>query len=163
MAQMALQTNDSGLAGVLYMALELSKSTWKVGFEYQGKRRIKNVKGGEVGGLRQALEEAMQKLGVPEGAVVRCCYEAGRDALCGMDFEVPAGARVALVGTSGAGKTTVINLLLGFLSPASGRILIGEQALADLDLAGVARLFGRTVDIGAYENTVDRGTKLLVR
>ena len=79
MAQMALQTNDSGLAGVLYMALELSKSTWKVGFEYQGKRRIKNVKGGEVGGLRQALEEAMQKLGVPEGAVVRCCYEAGRD------------------------------------------------------------------------------------
>lgn len=66
---------------------------------------------------------------------VHFSYEAGRDALCGMDFEVPAGARVALVGTSGAGKTTVINLLLGFLSPASGRILIGEQALADLDLA----------------------------
>ena len=61
------------------MALELSKSTWQVGFEYQGKRLIKNEKGGEVVGLRQALEEAMQKLGVPEGAVVRCCYEAGRD------------------------------------------------------------------------------------
>ncbi|SDX34762.1 thiol reductant ABC exporter subunit CydD [Thiocapsa roseopersicina] len=65
---------------------------------------------------------------------VHFSYEAGRDALCGMDFEVPAGARVALVGTSGAGKTTVINLLLGFLSPTSGRILIGDQALADLDL-----------------------------
>jgi ATP-binding cassette subfamily C protein CydD len=65
---------------------------------------------------------------------VHFSYEAGRDALRGMDFEVPAGAWVALVGTSGAGKTTVINLLLGFLSPTSGRILIGDQALADLDL-----------------------------
>jgi ATP-binding cassette subfamily C protein CydD len=65
---------------------------------------------------------------------VHFSYEEGRDALRGMDFEVPAGARVALVGTSGAGKTTVINLLLGFLSPTAGRILIGDQALADLDL-----------------------------
>lgn len=79
MAQMALQSNDSGLVGVLYMALELSKSTWKVGFEYQGKRRIKNVPGGEVSALRQALDEARHKLGVPAGALVRCCYEAGRD------------------------------------------------------------------------------------
>lgn len=79
MAQMALQSNDSGLVGVLYMALELSKSTWKVGFEYQGKRRIKNVPGGEVSALRQTLDEARHKLGVPAGALVRCCYEAGRD------------------------------------------------------------------------------------
>lgn len=79
MAQMALQSNDSGLVGVLYMALELSKSTWKVGFEYQGKRRIKNVPGGEVSALRQALDEARHKLGVPAGALVRCCYEADRD------------------------------------------------------------------------------------
>jgi transposase len=61
------------------MALELSKSTWKVGFEYQGKRRIKNVPGGEVSALRQTLDEARHKLGVPAGALVRCCYEAGRD------------------------------------------------------------------------------------
>lgn len=66
---------------------------------------------------------------------VHFSYEAGRDALRGMDFVVPAGHRVALVGTSGAGKTTVINLLLGFLTPTSGRILIGDQDLADLDLA----------------------------
>jgi ATP-binding cassette subfamily C protein CydD len=65
---------------------------------------------------------------------VHFSYEEGRDALRGVDLEVPSGDRVALVGTSGAGKTTVINLLLGFLSPTSGRILIGDQALADLDL-----------------------------
>jgi ATP-binding cassette subfamily C protein CydD len=61
-------------------------------------------------------------------------YEEGRDALRGLDLEVPAGSRVALVGRSGAGKTTVINLLLGFLSPTSGCIRVGEQTLADLDL-----------------------------
>ncbi|MBK1644008.1 thiol reductant ABC exporter subunit CydD [Thiocapsa imhoffii] len=61
-------------------------------------------------------------------------YEEGRDALCGLTFEIPAGQRVALVGSSGAGKSTVINLLLGFLAPTQGRILIGDQALADLDL-----------------------------
>lgn len=65
---------------------------------------------------------------------VHFSYEAGRDALRGVDLEIPAGRRVALVGTSGAGKTTVINLLLGFLNPTSGRILIGDQELADLDL-----------------------------
>jgi ATP-binding cassette subfamily C protein CydD len=65
---------------------------------------------------------------------VRFSYEEGRDALCGLDLEIPAGSRVALVGRSGAGKTTVIHLLLGFLSPTSGRILVGGQDLADLDL-----------------------------
>lgn len=65
---------------------------------------------------------------------VHFSYEEGRDALRGMVFEIPAGARVALVGSSGAGKTTVINLLLGFLSPTAGQILIGDQRLADIDL-----------------------------
>lgn len=65
---------------------------------------------------------------------VHFSYETGRDALRGMDLEIPAGRRVALVGTSGAGKTTVVNLLLGFLAPTSGRIRVGDQDLADLDL-----------------------------
>ncbi|MGQ9830234.1 MAG: thiol reductant ABC exporter subunit CydD [Thermochromatium sp.] len=65
---------------------------------------------------------------------VRFSYEPGREALDGLSFDIPPGRRIALVGPSGAGKTTVVNLLLGFLVPTSGRILIGNQALADLDL-----------------------------
>jgi ATP-binding cassette, subfamily C, bacterial CydD len=61
-------------------------------------------------------------------------YEEGRDALRNLSFEIPPGQRIALVGTSGAGKTTVLNLLLGFLIPTEGRILIGEQALSQIDL-----------------------------
>ena len=66
---------------------------------------------------------------------VRFSYEPGREALTDLSFAIPPGQRIALVGTSGAGKTTVVNLLLGFLVPSGGRIVIGEQALADLDLA----------------------------
>lgn len=65
---------------------------------------------------------------------VRFSYEEGREALKGLSFEIPPGQRIALVGTSGSGKTTVVNLLLGFLTPTEGRILVGDQDLADVDL-----------------------------
>ncbi len=50
---------------------------------------------------------------------VRATYLDGREGLRGVSLTVPAGARVALVGASGAGKTTLFSVLLGFL-PASG-------------------------------------------
>jgi ATP-binding cassette subfamily C protein CydD len=61
-------------------------------------------------------------------------YEPGRTALDGASFEIGAGERIALVGPSGAGKTTVASLLLGFIRPDSGRILIDDQELHALDL-----------------------------
>ena len=76
---------------------------------------------------------AQRPLGVRLDAV-HFSYEEGREALRGLSFEIPPGQRVALVGTSGAGKTTVVSLLLGFLSPTQGRILVGTQDLADVDL-----------------------------
>ncbi len=64
---------------------------------------------------------------------VRCTYGSERpDALNGISFEVPAGARVALVGPSGAGKTTVMNLLLGMMAPQQGEILVNGLPLADV-------------------------------
>ncbi|WP_242445818.1 thiol reductant ABC exporter subunit CydD [Chromatium okenii] len=66
---------------------------------------------------------------------VHFSYEAGRDALHGLNLNIPAGQRIALVGTSGAGKTTIINLLLGFLTPTAGRIVVNDQDLAEINLA----------------------------
>ena len=61
-------------------------------------------------------------------------YEAGRPALDGASFEIRPGERVALVGPSGAGKTTVANLLLGFIRPDSGHISVDGVDLSELDI-----------------------------
>jgi ABC-2 type transport system ATP-binding protein len=51
-------------------------------------------------------------------------------AVDGIDFQVPAGAAVALLGGNGAGKTTTISMLLGLLLPTAGRIaVLGEDML----------------------------------
>ena len=54
---------------------------------------------------------------------------AAEPALKGMDLEIPAGTSVALVGKTGAGKTTAVDLLLGLLSPTEGRITVDDVPL----------------------------------
>ena len=60
-------------------------------------------------------------------------FDGGRrSALQGINFDLRSGEQVVLVGASGAGKTTTLNLLLGFLRPDKGCILINSIPLADL-------------------------------
>lgn len=66
---------------------------------------------------------------------VEVVYNDGRQALNGFDLTIKAGQTIALIGASGAGKTTVLNLLLGFIQPTQGQILLGETDLATVPLA----------------------------
>ncbi|GAA1307353.1 thiol reductant ABC exporter subunit CydD [Saccharothrix xinjiangensis] len=59
----------------------------------------------------------------------------GRDPLPEVSLRLAPGERVALVGPSGAGKTTVLSVLLGFVAPASGRVLVGGVDLREVDPA----------------------------
>jgi thiol reductant ABC exporter CydC subunit len=64
-----------------------------------------------------------------------------RPALRGFDLVLEPGKRIALVGPSGSGKTTVVNLLLRFLDPESGRVTIGGHDLRDYRQEDVRRTF----------------------
>ncbi|MFS8036989.1 thiol reductant ABC exporter subunit CydD [Xanthobacter sp. AM11] len=67
---------------------------------------------------------------------VSLTYPDGRRALDGVTLEVPAGAVVALVGASGAGKSSLLDLACGFVRPGAGRVLANGVPLGDLDRAG---------------------------
>ena len=64
-------------------------------------------------------------------------YEDGKRALDGFSLEVPAGKSVALVGESGAGKSTVLTLLLRLHEPDAGAILIDGQRVGTVTLASL--------------------------
>ena len=64
---------------------------------------------------------------------VRFAYGRGDEVLHGLDLDVPAGTTVALVGHTGAGKSTIAKLLARFYEPTGGRILIDGVDLNDVN------------------------------
>ncbi|RME27948.1 MAG: ABC transporter ATP-binding protein [Deltaproteobacteria bacterium] len=66
-------------------------------------------------------------------------YQPGEPVLEGVSFEVGRGRVVALVGASGAGKSTVASLLLRFYDPTAGRILLNGRDLRDYTLESLRR------------------------
>ena len=80
---------------------------------------------------------------------------ASRDALASLEMRIPAGRTTALVGSSGAGKTSVVNLLLGFERPDSGRITLDGVAIDELTKANLRRQFAVvSQDIVLFDSSV---------
>jgi ATP-binding cassette subfamily C protein CydC len=71
---------------------------------------------------------------------VRARYAPGEPpALAGVDLRLEPGRRIALVGRSGVGKTTVANLLVRFLDPEAGRVTLGGRDLREYRQEDVRR------------------------
>ncbi|WP_329301736.1 ABC transporter ATP-binding protein/permease [Streptomyces sp. NBC_00659] len=64
---------------------------------------------------------------------VRYAYDGGGEVLRGVDLTVRPGERLAVVGPSGAGKTTLSRLLAGVDAPGSGTVTVGRVPVVDLD------------------------------
>ena len=95
--------------------------------------------------------EVQDKPGAPalavSGAAIRFedvdfSYEAARPILHGVSFEVPAGAKVAVVGASGSGKSTLARLLFRFYDVNRGRITIDGQDIRDVTQGSVRAAIG---------------------
>lgn len=93
----------------------------------------------------RADKEDAEDLVSPEGNVefedVCFSYDGVRPVLDHVRFTVPAGQTCALVGETGSGKTTIVNLLTRFYDPDSGRILIDGQDIQSVTRESLRRVF----------------------
>jgi len=77
-----------------------------------------------------------------------------------ISLDIPAGKKVALVGPSGAGKTTLFNLLLRFFDPTSGSITIDGQDIRRVDLASLRSAIGMvSQEVTLFDDTIEENIR----
>ena len=86
---------------------------------------------------------------------VEFVYSDGREVIKGLTLEFPAGDTVAIVGATGAGKSTVIKLLLRFYDVTAGRVLLDGYDLRDLHQKDIRNAIGLvSQDVFLFHGTV---------
>ena len=105
------------------------------------------------------------KVGRSGGAIVfddvSFAYNGTDFVLKNVSFEVKPGERVGIVGATGAGKSTIINLLLRFYDVTSGRILVDGTDVRDFDLKDLRRLFSLVLqDVHLFSGTIASNIRL---
>ena len=82
-------------------------------------------------------------------------YEEGKEVLHHINFEAPSGSVIALVGSSGSGKSTIAGLSATFLNPRSGKIFIDDKDLSKVNLSSYRQHLGVVLqDEFLFEGTI---------
>ena len=88
-------------------------------------------------------------------------YVDGKPVLVGVDFVAPAGSMIAIVGPSGAGKTTLVDMIPRFYDPQRGRVLVNGIDLRDLSVAGLRGAIGLvTQETVLFDDSVEANIAL---
>jgi ATP-binding cassette subfamily B protein len=88
-------------------------------------------------------------------------YKGSDFVLKDVSFEVRPGKRIGIVGATGAGKTTLINLLLRFYDVSRGRITVDGVDIRDLDPADLRSLFSLVLqDVHLFSGTIEGNIRL---
>lgn len=86
---------------------------------------------------------------------VSFAYSEGAEVLHNLNFTIPSGTTVALVGSSGGGKTTVCHLLPRFYEPSEGRILMDGTPITDFTRASLREQIGMVAqDVFLFNATI---------
>jgi len=73
---------------------------------------------------------------------VRFSYKSDAEVLHGISMTIEPGETIAVVGPTGAGKTTIVNLLCRFYEPSSGQLLIDDRSISDITAVSLHRHMG---------------------
>jgi ATP-binding cassette subfamily C protein len=103
--------------------------------------------------IKEAIEDARQHQEVSPGTREPVLRDSVRLERVGLSYgdkqifddvslEIPAGGLTAIIGPSGVGKTTVVDLVTGLLRPTSGEIFVDDDRLSDIDLTAWRRMIG---------------------
>ena len=92
---------------------------------------------------------------------VSFAYSGSDYVLRNVSFDVAPGERVGIVGATGAGKSTIINLLLRFYDVTSGRVLVDGVDVRDMELRDLRRMFSLVLqDVHLFSGTIASNIRL---
>ncbi len=149
---------SSYVAALLMLIDPIAHLTTNFNEFQQGQASLQRLRAIEAEPVESPDRASAQPLGVVQGRLqlqgVRFSYDDQRPVLSDLHLEVEPGQVVALVGPSGAGKTTLFSLLLRLNTPQQGQVLLDGQDLADLR----ARDLRHTIALVPQQSPVFAGT-----
>lgn len=128
-------------SGLAYMFLNMGEFAGQAQASLAGARRIRELLETPEEPERYCSSGTIHSSGVVAMSDVSFEYEPGQPVLRGIDLAVESGQMAAIVGRSGAGKSTILKLLLGLYPPSGGSFAIGGRPISEYTLAELRRQF----------------------